>query len=118
MYDLYSFDLDKDAATRANLEREFGQYETVVRENTEGLMRKFAEHSDDCKEELLTLFLAKSTICARSRDSRALIAKVTASRRAVVIGASFIGLEVAAYCVRAGSRCTSWHPMRVPWKPC
>src|SRR5215472_4574911 len=29
-------------------------------------------------------------------DSRALIAKATASRRAVVIGASFIGLEVAA----------------------
>src|SRR6476620_3591023 len=29
-------------------------------------------------------------------DSRALIAKSTASRRAVVIGASFIGLEVAA----------------------
>ena len=29
-------------------------------------------------------------------DSRALIAKATASRRAVIIGASFIGLEVAA----------------------
>jgi hypothetical protein len=61
MYDLYSFDVDKDAATRANLEREFGQYETVIRENTQGLMRKFAEQSDDCKEELLTLFLAKMT---------------------------------------------------------
>jgi hypothetical protein len=61
MYDLYSFDVDKDADTRANLEREFGQYETIVRETTENLMRKFAEHSVDCKEELLTLFFAKFT---------------------------------------------------------
>jgi hypothetical protein len=59
MYDLCSFDVDKDAATRANLAHEFGKYETVVRENTESLMRKHEEHSDDCKEELLTLFLAK-----------------------------------------------------------
>jgi NADH dehydrogenase FAD-containing subunit len=50
-------------------------------------------------------------------DSRALIAAATAARRVVVIGASFIGLEVARrHCGRAGSRCMSWHPKRARWK--
>lgn len=66
LYDLYSFDVDKDADTRANLEREFGRYEAVVRENTESLMQKFAQQSADCKDELLNLFLAKMTNFVRN----------------------------------------------------
>jgi apoptosis-inducing factor 3 len=51
-------------------------------------------------------------------DSRALIAKAMTSRRAVVIGASFIGPKWRHRCGRAGSRSSSRRPKRARWKLC
>ena len=51
-------------------------------------------------------------------DCRAIIADTTGAKRALVIGASFIGLEVAAALRAAISRSMSWRRKSGRWSAC
>src|SRR5580658_1315866 len=66
MFDLFSFDVAKDKAMRANFEAAFGRHESQVRANTERLLRAHAARSDAVSQEVFDLFVAKMMNFARN----------------------------------------------------
>ncbi len=59
MFDIFSFDVDTDGATRANFEDAFSHYERQLMTMTAALLRAHQAQSSEVAQELSGLFIAK-----------------------------------------------------------
>jgi hypothetical protein len=59
MFDVFSFDVGTDGATRANFEDAFARYETQLMTMTAALLRAHQTQSSEVAQELFGLFVAK-----------------------------------------------------------
>jgi len=59
MLDLFTFDTGKDSDLRRNFEEAFWRYESLLYENTQSVLKAYAERRGEIKDELFTLFVAK-----------------------------------------------------------